>query len=425
METIIIIIFLFIFLVVCIIFISLLFRGNTITGSAEKTSSGNKSIKEFLASESIKDIQDNIFDFISKSDICDVQLGQGMMGSVYQRKIGDTYPLTLNNKIVDFPIIIKFSNDNSGTEFTSKIIDNKLYIYSFLDMSAEALMLSIVRDMWMSELCPHVPLMLDYSACNANKVTRICTERQGLSKPITIKIPWLNETQMWRKVDKLNTSYDTTLATLYDLAEYICIYRNDNIIKLPNNIEVPIDKLIDQFTISYLFTHDLLARHGLYLQDMHSKNIFIHWLNTESYLGNKHIADIKKIRYKINNKIFEIETYGILLKVGDIGASIYKPRDNVYLLGQCGNIDLSAPILNQIVTPQHSCWFFIENMLSLFPHSIISNTISHKIMTSAPYKEWNKSGFDLTKLLTPIKLLNQFDSFVIKEDNKADNILVI
>ena len=47
---------------------------------------------------------------------------------------------------------------------------------------------------------------------------------------------------------------------------------------------------------------NLLQNHNIFVSDMHCSNIFIHWLNDESYLGNEKIGNIENIIYKIGKK---------------------------------------------------------------------------------------------------------------------------
>mgnify|MGYP003333930748 CR=1 FL=1 len=62
-------------------------------------------------------------------------------------------------------------------------------------------------------------------------------------------------------------------------------------------------------SISYLATHELLTVNNIMPSDMHDGNIFIHWLNENSYFENKCIKDVEEIVYKINNKFYKIKTF--------------------------------------------------------------------------------------------------------------------
>ena len=61
---------------------------------------------------------------------------------------------------------------------------------------------------------------------------------------------------------------------------------------------------------------------------MHNENIFIHWLNDNYYLDDINIKNTKYIYYKFKNKIIKI--FRFLLKIGDVGYFIVKPKLNIF-----------------------------------------------------------------------------------------------
>ena len=69
----------------------------------------------------------------------------------------------------------------------------------------------------------------------------------------------------------------------------------------------------------------------MFPSDMHSENIFIHWLNDNSYYKDKKIKNITEIVYKINKKLYKIKTFGFVIILGDLGMSLIKIRKDVIL----------------------------------------------------------------------------------------------
>ena len=56
---------------------------------------------------------------------------------------------------------------------------------------------------------------------------------------------------------------------------------------------------------------------------MHIGNIFIHWLNAKSYLGDDNISNIQEINYKItDNKYIKIKTHGFIIKTLQDGSQV-------------------------------------------------------------------------------------------------------
>jgi hypothetical protein len=248
-------------------------------------------------------------------------------------------------------------------------------------------------------------------------VDKIITEKHGLDKKIEFNISGFNEGPMWfNQGDNKNANiFSSSLNTPGNLFNYIFIKEKNGKVKLPNDIECDIVELIDYITISYLHTHGLLQNHKIFVFDMHLDNIFVHWLNENSYLGNENIGNIENIIYKVDKKAYKIKTFGFIIKLGDLGTSIITPRKDIVICGMANNMDKNYKIAEQRIKPNHHVTNFIMWNIKTLPLFILKKTVADEIINSYPYDKLSyiKSHIDyndLKQFLTPFELLKKFFS---------------
>jgi hypothetical protein len=221
------------------------------------------------------------------------------------------------------------------------ILNNKLYIHSYGGLITEALILMFTNNLRNKTV--HLPLLLAYGTCSKNKIIdRIYTLKYGLDEPVEINLQGriYDEDSLWHNKEIKNDEiYKNTIATLKDLFTYIHYSKNkDDVVILPNGIKCNVNELYDYICISFLATHYLLAENNIFQNDMYVSNLFIHWLNNNSYYNNKNIKNLKEIIYKIGNKYYKIKTFGFILIFGDTGSFIIKIKKDIILIGQAPNI---------------------------------------------------------------------------------------
>ena len=182
---------------------------------------------------------------------------------------------------------------------------------------------------------------------------------------------------------------------------------------LPNGIKCDIAELFDYLCISYLATHEFLTNNNIYPSDMHSGNIFIHWLNDNSYCDDKNIKNIKEIVYKVKNKYYKIKTFGLVLILGDTGTFIIKVKNDVLIVGQAWDIKNNYKLVSQRLKPEHTNMDFIKWNSRLIGKKDFIKTVGYNILNTEPYNEnangslgWDKSY--LEKLKSTIELLSFF-----------------
>jgi hypothetical protein len=381
-------------------------------------------IIKYIKSTSIEDIQLNLEKMIKNNAYCNEIIGEGMMGVVYASNVGNRIDAVIGNKKVNIPIVIKKARD-LGT-FDMKIINNILYICTYKNITTEALILSYINDVYNKTKNPHLPFMIGYSACNnsTNLVDTIVTERHGLDKKIKIKITGFDVNPLLYPEPSYDGYFKTHMATLSDLLMYINFYRKGDVVKLLNNQTCNIVELLDYITISYMHTHNMLSNNGIILGDMHTGNIFIHWLHDDSYMDK-----IKYIVYKNNNKYIRIKTFGFILKIGDVGSSIVQPKKDIFILGQANDIEKYYNLIEQMIKPNYSCYPFL---LSIFkyasiPNSISSKTIGYEILQSYPYNEIGNSETNklINDMLTPNEILNKYSKYFVEKPIKTKDMVIV
>ncbi len=394
-------------------------------------------ILNFIKKSKKEKIKNELYNIIKFNEYCPIVIGEGYFGKVYIPEVNKTIPIKIKNTNIDIPIVIKETKkiDNPDAYAEIDIIDKKLYISGYDNITTEALILMYVRQLWNKTV--NLPLILGYGTCsNTKMINRIITQKHGLDKNIEINLKGkiFDEFKMWFKPKKeLGENFTSTIATLADLFTYIYYSKNKNgSVVLPNGIKCDnISKLFDYLCISYLATHQLLTENGIYPSDMHAKNIFIHWLNEKSFYGDKKIKNIKEIVYKIKDKYYKIKTFGFVLILGDIGSFMLKVKKDILIIGQIWDIKKNYKLIQQRLKPEHTNIDFIMNH-NYLTRKEFHKTIAFNILNSEPYCSLPTKGpiaWDisyLNKLKSTTELLKFYDKkySINKYIKNKNNILI-
>jgi len=370
-----------------------------------KTAEHSIDIVEYLNKAPLSDIQSNLLTIMSNTEYCDTVLGSGMMGEVYVSGVNKKMPvITSSKKRIKMKSVIKTAHTDPSNDPSNileiKIISGVLYVQCYKNITGEAIILSYLNKLWHEKRSPHLPYMIGYSCCN-NKdrisVNRIVTERHGLDKKIMFDMDGFSEDTFWHPAKDTNLLYnkfDSNLSTLSSLLQYIDLKsdpnnNNDGKVILPNNQECDAINLIDSICISYIHTAHLLSKQSITPADMHFNNIFVQWLSKDSYIDDRPIGDVGYIEYKIRDKVLRIKTYGLLIKLGDVGSFIVHPRQDLYVLGQAAdleqNLQRDPDLFNYMTNPEYGVIWFLMNFKFGLPLSIYDRTIVSKILSTYPY----------------------------------------
>lgn len=368
----------------------------------------------------IDEIEQNVLGFLDKyATYCDQVLGEGYFGKVYISNFGQSVTIATKNMLIPLPAVIKQAKNVES--FVIKKIDDKLYIYSQNGITTEALILFLISKLWYDSLNPHTPFILGIEKCTQipNTLSKIVIERQGWFDKMSIP------NMLYRPMMLHRTSIDTFFATLYDLYYYCITTMQKNMhVKLVNGIDVYLPDLLDNLFISYMHTSYIIRNKlGIILNDQHQHNIFIHWISKNSYIGEKSMKDVEYIYYEIDkNKYIKINTYGLLLKLGDLGTSIVIPNKNVYIIGDIIDVnDLkNVEIYNDLMTYDD---MFLNMKINL-PQNVLEKTKIYKLFTQTPFNDISIYGRHDKIIPNELNVLNTDiykDMLVSKIDEKDEN----
>jgi hypothetical protein len=416
-------------------------------GSKNKKSKKSKKsdkfeeILDFIQNSKKEKIQKKLYELLSNKDYCPILLGEGQFGKAYVPQINKTFTFRIgkNKKDIELPIVIKESKNinNPDAYFGIDIIDDVLYVSSYDNMTSETLILMYIRKLWYHTV--HLPLIFAYGTCSESKiVNRVVTLKHGLDEFIEIDLAgkFYNEVQLWHKQrEKTKEIFKSSIATLNELFTYIHYKKNkDGTVKLPNGQICDVVELFDYICISYLATHELLTQNNIFPSDMHAGNLFIHWLNDNSYYDNNNIKNIKEITYKIGKKYYKIKTFGFVIILGDVGTFIVQPKKDVIIVGHVADIKNNYKLIEKRLMPEYTNIIFISWNISYLTPKEYKNTIAYNILNSEPYcdypkNDWHLFGKDtsfINKLKLTVELLSFYDEKYGSTTYKKtkDNILI-
>ena len=394
-------------------------------------SSDYENLIKFFEKSSHKEIITNLPKILtSMTDFCDKNLGSGAMGTVHERKFGETIDLMIHQTIIKFPIVVKRPN-NIGT-FRMILVEDYLFLISNFNIIVEAIILYYLSDLWYKGKTPHVPFMIAMNKCYPEPevlVDLLITEKCGLNETINIEFdgfmqPFFN-LPYW-KIPALQTS----LATVMDLIDFCIKFQKNDMITLPNGIECNIVELFDNILISFLHTAYFIFKEcKVTLSDMHSRNILIYWLGENSWMADMNLSEIKNIVYKTKSKLLQINTFGFIIKIGDVGTCIMTPKPKLYLIGQMTREP--DPAYMDYYDKQNSEYTdFIFSLMKALPYKLFTKTLAGKIMASHPFNQLRLFSDGVNSSLglpTPEALLETdlFSDYHIKNiiDNKSTLII--
>ncbi|CAB4580058.1 MAG: hypothetical protein F2563_04380 [Actinobacteria bacterium] len=403
-------------------------------------------IVNFMKKSKKEKIQKELLNLIQNREYCPILLGDGSAGTAYLPGIDKTFPYKIGNKIVHLPVVVKEVQTHHGEplndyDFGLDILDSKLYISGYTGLTTEALLLMLIDNLRNKTV--HLPLLFAFGTCSNSKldklVDRLYTLKYGLDKPVELDLTRkvYNEDSLWNEGDDVpNLIFKNTLATLGRLLSFIHYSKNeDDTITLPNGIKCNISELYDYICISFFATHYLLTKNNIFPSDMHTENIFIHWLNETSYFNDKNIKNVEEIVYKIGNKYYKIKTFGFVIVLGDIGTFIAKIKKDVILIGHAPNIKTTFSQFNMRMKKQSKNMELIYNTVHSLTPRQYKNTIAYTILMNiepyctTPTTSYGLLGSDIAYLenmrTTPELLDFFYDKYGVRNyDQKNNNILI-
>jgi hypothetical protein len=395
-----------------------------------------KKFYDIMKKSDNKTIKEEFKKFINEyTYYCDEFLGEGFFGRVTTPNFGPVVNVFIGNSFVSLPTAVKQLKHPDG-KFSIYEQDGKLYMVSEKTLTSEMIMLYMVSKLWYDERTPHLPFLLGVDSCgdiDSGFISKIVTERHGimswfngLEKPIILRDRF--KTPFWLT----RQNHVSNMATLDDLFLFCLLNReSETKITLPNGKTVYIPDLLDYLFISYVHTAHILYKDlHLILSDQHSTNIFIHWLGKFSRMGKTDMSNVDRIYYQIEkDKYIKCDTYGILLKLGDLGTCVMKPRDDVYVIGDVYDQDKHIKDFRKYDSYVASYIDMFMNIVGgTFPQGVISKTRVWKLCQKAPFNTITYLGTPVDVMLpTELEVLNAdvFKDMVVDKVSKDANNIVV
>lgn len=161
---------------------------------------------------------------------------------------------------------------------------------------------------------------------------------------------------------------------------------------------------------------------------MHPGNMFIHWLNKNSYMHDQYIGNVEYIYYGIANKYYKIKTFGAILKISDVGSSIVHPRSDLYIVGEGNDLEKTNGIV-QTITKFPQYYNFLHAIARILPVDIFDQTIIHQIRSSYPFNKMAGSIAMTDTIVNDIPstgdIMRFNDKYLVEDIRTNKNVLIV
>jgi len=359
---------------------------------------------------------------------CKKKLGSGMYGVVSAPPSLCVRPFMdleiASDKIITIPVVVKEIHSFHDASFGILSHAGRMYVWDDNALTNEAFFHAFTNLLYKKKKSPHLPLMLGATICDDRKdiVTRIILERQGKDDIeeytgtrtsdnnffITNHNPFVYG-EWFSTFEQLKTFALRTMTTTAHGRDYHII--------LPRiRRRVLLSSILDTLVISFLYTFMVLLRYDFFLRDMHPENLLIHWLGPNSYFYDTGIENLREIGYEYRRgHRLVIPLFGFILRINDLGMSVFHPRPDIFFIGQCGrgcrlNVEKLPLDASGIL---HHFFSTLLEKLPFIENSVIGCASFRREILSVPYTN---------RALDPVRLLDRFEKkYGAKKDWKPDN----
>lgn len=329
-------------------------------------------VANFLLNENKLTIENHFHKIIENTNYCDVLLGNGSNGKVYISALNKD---TFNN----IPYVIKQNIREETKGIKMLKYKNTLCLGHNNNLTSEMIALQFMKLHY--HKTPHLHYIIDYSTCeDGDKVDKIFSELHGLKNSVKMYNKPIIPSGLYPIDEDTNLDVEmhvekkTNLATLYELLIFI-IYnydKNNKTILLPNGINANVFDVLNYIFFSIVHTYSLLENNGIFVSDMHSGNIFVHWLE-----------DNPNITYCSKNKKYSFSSNGFLIKIGDVGDTDVYIKKNVYLIGFYGGEIKNKILFVEKLKEKKNVNKIINEIVMSLPFKILTNTILFEYVKSS------------------------------------------
>jgi len=338
-------------------------------------------IINFLKNNNNKTIKDKIITEIAGlTYACQDKIGEGYFGKVYTPLIPNVGTIKLKNNTYTYvPVAVKEMMHEGIFDF----IDDKerLYLYSDRELTCEAILLYFISKFWYESKFPYAPFLISVHKCktenHSSLIDHLVTERHGVFESYQ---SWSKGNNIVANGIEMGTKHK--LETFYNMLhagmdEYDDKY---NFSVKSMDVKFNLIDMIDNLMLHTLIYMDYCTKHGLILVDQHLNNIFISWITDVNTIGGKKMLPVKNIYYTIGkNEHIKAPVNIIIPKVGDLGSSVLKMRNDLWIvtdLINVKNIDDISKLFDKYVPPYLLMFDGLKNVL---PYDVFTKTLLKEI----------------------------------------------
>ena len=398
--------------------------------------------------------------------------GKGSFGNVFRTNYSPLMSINIKNKtVVVHTIVKKLINPNGAhnifpqkrdelikwfDDFYKKgigikvpkldIPDNLYILASESNILCELIFLMYVSKLWYESESPHVPYLITPLAHDTNRLNAFLLEMNGLPHKFGCDM---------RKIGEYNTMHifkHTHLENMHELLSFISnfyfydkksdkylipklefytIDNEDNKISVLKDATPVINvvELLDTLILSFMITLlQLKTKIKLTIVDLHSRNIYISFLQYNKFVGVKDVSNLKTIFYNVkqNNKTYEIPVYNVVLKIGDVGLGILVAKPDLYIISDTIIFDpityRRAVFADKLPYYEH----LLRELSIYLPKCIYNKTIAKNIYEDVLSNYSVLEGYDFSYPMEAEIIDRFFSKFETKKNYKdSDDVFLV
>lgn len=392
-------------------------------------------IINFLKSNKNKTIKESVIhEIASLTRVCQEKIGEGYFGKVYAPVIPNVGMVKLkNNNYAYMAVAVKELMHNGTFDFVEE--GKTLYLYSDRELTCEGIILYFVSKFWYESKLPYAPFLISVHKCvdenTMSLIDHLVMERHGILGNVSVQSKGMGILTNGVKHD-----FSNKLETFYHLLEVglsTCDNNYNFTIDMGDNkVSFNLVDMIDNILLHVLIYMDYCNEHGLTLMDQHLNNIFISWTGYDNKMvGEKSMLPVKNIYYKINkNEHIEAPIKNIIPKIGDVGSSVLKLRDDLWIIADLLTKDRIPNLKKMLDKYVPSYVLLLEGIKNTVPYDLFSKTIVKNIYDDNDVIRNNYSVItayvELDKFPTEKTLLKKyFSKYLVSSVPKDDETVFI
>lgn len=357
---------------------------------------------------------------------------------IFKRPGKNMMLLDIDQNIIDTSL--KYFYENSSIKIPKIVVPKNLSVLAFDDhLLGEIIILMYLSKLWYESITPHVPYLLMPMAYDRREIDSALLEMNGIPARYFYKMRGIVPDIYGQDIASSH------LENMNGLVSFIinhAVFDNEKDTYLIPKLEFEVDdnkslklrdstpsidivKLLDTLVLSYLISlHHLKFKLGLILSDQRLDNIFLAYPQFGLHAGKRDLQNIKKIRYdlKSESKSYEVDIYGPILKIGDVGSGVMKIRDDLILASDL-IIDKDNYYLHKIfiIDKLPTYLTFLTQLNDNLPMDMRIRLINNRILNSEKFRNFSiREGVDFS-YPSELELVEEYYQDYLTSNNSPDS----